>query len=448
MKNAFCVIVDDSTVMTRIISMAIFPYVDLEVKTFHTANEAINFIQENPTQVKLIISDYNMPGKNGGAFFLSLQENNIKTTFITCTAEDIESLKEFKEKKVNEDFFYISKPFTSQQLVQLLKKVLSDDLFHSKEEYVFIDKDRFLDFYNDEHTFPIHIKISDNKIIKLNHLNESLGIENLQKYIDKGLKGVYLTERDFLKFSKIIYKDLYQDEISLEKSIKAQLDSVESIHETLSMMNVGPALIGIAEKIVSSTIKDAMKIEHYEKIVNELLSATSFPQQLAILTSYISVILAKNFSWCDNKQLSKLAFASIFQDVSLNQLEFINNNTESLNHQSASFQKLTKEQQKIILQHPIDSISQIDAIQFCSTDIKKIIETHHEHPDGTGYPKKLKEPSLSPLSSIFIVAREFSHSLITKGLNKETVSNIKKEISESYNIGKFQKVVEVLNENF
>lgn len=84
--------------------------------------EALNLFKTHNGQIDLIISDVIMPGINGPTLIEEIRKSrpNIKVIFISGYAEEA-----FADQSMQQDFHFLSKPFTLTQLATKVKDVLS-----------------------------------------------------------------------------------------------------------------------------------------------------------------------------------------------------------------------------------------------------------------------------------------------------------------------------------
>jgi hypothetical protein len=81
----------------------------------------------------------------------------------------------------------------------------------------------------------------------------------------------------------------------------------------------------------------------------------------------------------------------------------------------------------------------LDDLEGMDQDVKDLVMQHHERPQGKGYPWGLKDNELNPLSNLFIICHEYSHRIITGGLNLDTIKGIDKDFRELFSSGNYAK---------
>jgi response regulator RpfG family c-di-GMP phosphodiesterase len=100
---------------------------------------------------------------------------------------------------------------------------------------------------------------------------------------------------------------------------------------------------------------------------------------------------------------------------------------------------LTPSDRQLVFNHPLKTVELINEIPEIPQDVKNIILAHHERPDGSGFPKSLDSTNLSPLSSAFILAHEFSHRLLAHPKTKESLMKTVTDFQQYYSTNNFKK---------
>ena len=117
-------IVDDMQAVRNVVSNALKEY---EVVMASYGLEALKILDDSPSSIDLILSDYNMPGMSGMKLLAEVRENknpNIANIpFIMLTTENcIEKRKKAKEAGLTD---WIVKPYNYQAFKGTIKHALS-----------------------------------------------------------------------------------------------------------------------------------------------------------------------------------------------------------------------------------------------------------------------------------------------------------------------------------
>ena len=118
------IIADDSRVMRNIIENAVK---SLGLATLHAGNgqEVLDFLEREGNEIGLILLDWNMPVMNGLEVLETIKKNNVYThipvLIVSTESEDDKMSKAFAAGAKG----YISKPFTPERLLNLVRGRIS-----------------------------------------------------------------------------------------------------------------------------------------------------------------------------------------------------------------------------------------------------------------------------------------------------------------------------------
>lgn len=126
MNEVRSLIVDDEIGILDLLQMIIESEWQGPVFLAKNGEEAIKICQEQNYNFDFILSDYNMPHKNGGEFFLWLKEKK-SIPFLLMSARKIDTNPEFIDfKKTNKFNNFFEKPIETEELITYIHNILKD----------------------------------------------------------------------------------------------------------------------------------------------------------------------------------------------------------------------------------------------------------------------------------------------------------------------------------
>jgi len=115
--------VDDSPVIKKVVKKSI-QTIGYELIEASDGKQGLLVLNKEFNNIKLILSDWNMPVMNGFEFLKAVKKdkkfNNIPVIMITTEAEKSNINSAIKEGAID----YLLKPFNNDELIQKIKKVL------------------------------------------------------------------------------------------------------------------------------------------------------------------------------------------------------------------------------------------------------------------------------------------------------------------------------------
>lgn len=229
-------------------------------------------------------------------------------------------------------------------------------------EALYTSKGRILLKAGSRLTKPLIKKINENQIFTVYVKDEHSDYE-----VDR------LVEQSLRVKGTMLIKELF------DKAVKGE--DIFAIHNEISEY---------ADDVLYelNSVKD-IQIEYIDiKNVSMYLYSSS------LNTAIISALLAWDLGY-NNDMVKQVFLGGIYHDLGMAMLpgNVINKSAE-----------LTLEEKKMILMHPISGHKFVKEQGFLTAYVKVITLQHHEHMDGTGYPKRIPKEDINPLAQIIGIA--------------------------------------------
>ncbi len=410
-----------------------------------TTKEAFQKIINDKNEVGLIIAKYELKDHFASELYFNLSKENIKIPFILLTAKYPSADKNLEGFLFgNVDNAYLKFPLRNDELIEMITTIIKLRRPSTKEGYRRIKLNQLQILIKSKTAFFI-LDHHENYIkIEIDATQDSL--ETLNNLKQENHDFLFIKSEDYENFLLEATKDLQtklnSSGVKVIEKLKAQFDSVENIHQSLWNIGISHSEIELANTIVTTAHNIINRQPKVSKIIAKLMNKNNYTYQLAMLTSYMSSAIFMKSDWFSKTISQKLALASILQDISLEHDE----HAKIINKKEMAI--YPEDIQKIIKNHPQESVKYLDDLKEISNDTKNLILNHHERPDGSGFPREETLLGLSPLSCIFIIAHEFSHRLIIKPLTQKILEDLLIEFNEKYSHGNFRKPFESFKKVF
>ena len=377
----------------------------------------------------LIISDIQMPVQNGIDLFLELKPEieNRKTSFVLMTGNiDAISMQKAYDLGVNE---FILKPFDVGDLKVVVDLVLQQSQSQvGLENFYHIPVSEYIQASTN--SFDIYLNI-ENKFMCLAKKGQELSSVRLLNYQSKGLKDIYLTDKDYAKYTDTPCAVAAHNHIQpIEKLKKLKLYT----HLLKSVSSIGVS--HFLEPDISK--KALLSFENYSQISTEnddifkiLESMNSSKINLldhAARVSFLATAIAIYWKWTHPKILSKIAMAALLCESGLRNIpDLVIKKREDF----------SAEDIKAFESHPQKTFLELSTIKNIPVEVLKVATQHRENEMGLGFPEQLAKDKLHPYSRLIHGVCEFydhTEELNSKEAIKKAVQNIysshRKTVSE------------------
>jgi response regulator RpfG family c-di-GMP phosphodiesterase len=429
---------------------------DVQILEASDGEVALNHLKENP-DIAVLICDYDMPKKTGADVY-EYSLKNLNKPFILLSGADNkqdEKLSGFSERKEN---YVISKPFEHGKFTSILAQAIKQSYqmsnnAHSIEEdsllqssstgYFRIRGTKLLNQAN--FVADTYIKISDGKFIKIGDKSGPIATEQIQRYLDKNIEYFFLNKEQFNDFMNNSIKDLMSkfDNTALEapEVMSLHLASIKQVQEVVKNIGVKEEVIELTDKVANMVNSALVKEKNLNMFLVNIVNKEDYFFAHSNIINYLCSAMVKELGWDKDRATKRFITVSMFFDIALNDPKLAS--IHDIN--APLFNSLSKQERTEILSHLKNAIDIVSKSQSIMSDEFKIIEQHHEKPDGKGFPKGLNAKQIPPQSAVFIIAHDFAHLLIKHGgPDKITNEEILEKMGPTYTQGNFENPLSAL----
>ncbi|MBF0298116.1 MAG: HD domain-containing protein [Oligoflexia bacterium] len=292
----------------------------------------------------------------------------------------------------------------------------------------------------------VYLKLSPSKIIKIINSNELFNQDFIKKFIDKGVKYLYIKKDDYYTFSEFISGTIsakYKTpKTSIIDDIKDELEGVMVLHDLIHNLNIDSPTVKTLNEVIVSNIQTVKKYPHLKIIVDKftLSNNKNYLYDHSLMLSYITNLMALKMSWATTATLQKLSMASILHDVALDNEKLAQiSRLDEINHKDFSWKEINK-----LKKHPQEGYYLLEQLKDIPPDAATLVLHHHETPDGQGYPKGLDATQIPQICCLFIIAENIVNKLygLNSKLGDDKVREIVQDFNYRYNRGNFKRPLE------
>lgn len=329
----------------------------------------------------------------------------------------------------------------AHQLKELMSENDLQDKPSNNEGYTEININKFFEFT--KVNCNVYVRLSPRKYVKVINKNQNYDRTTTDKYLKRGVKNFYIFNEDMPEFSKLFaatVNNIINDENTSEESKK------EAIEAAFNFVNKQAAQFGVSNAItqeMNKVIHTSMTLVQRDKKLRSMIKNTMDGKDLckfSILVSYISAGMASLMEWSTESINEKLGMAAIFHEIHFSNIDLAL--IDDLN--SPKIAKLDEQTKNLIKSHPLKVAEMLRNNKGIPHDVDAIIATHHERPDGSGFPRGLTANNISPLSALFIIARDFASKVYGRDISDKDIAHIMQNFQTVYNKGSFRAPLHAL----
>lgn len=429
-------IVDDEEELRELYGLILAQEFDINITEAGNGLEAVEQLEKN-INFELVVSDFNMPKGNGEVVFKKAQELGVP--FILVTSDKIEDHPIFIGKDLTT---YIQKPFSETDLIGATKK-----LFEERRKYIAIPIASLLKI--GQLSVPIYFQMPSKKMLKVFNAGDVFNQEAFDHWSGKNITTL-LTMKDDFQLLVGDFKTQLLNEVFF-KSVEGDTNgAIQVSSQVLEVLSSAAKLLGISNEVIELTTRNIQLVTQIvitQPNLHKILQSHDQKDPAGLyIRSHLTAVIT---NWSANELGLKtyprsgelLSMASFFHDIGLDDETVRNENhfIEAIRIGS----KMNRDQVERVKKHIDFAVTALSLYKGCPQEVMRMVQEHHELPDGTGFPKGLKADQLSELSSVFIVVHEFVE-MFFDTRRKSDLKGSWREQQKTFNYPKFKTVYDLI----
>lgn len=376
--------------------------------------EAISILGLKP--VNLILSDIRMPEMHGIELLHYCKQHFSKVPMVLMTGfNDVIEVKEAYDIGAKG---FLNKPFTTADLEGALTEALKEDFpdinLAEKEKVqkkTLKDATEFCHILIDEFVtgsriqFPIYLKLSQDKMVKLANHGEDLAKGTVERLKEKGVKYLYLENEDFKKYlhfnTKIMAALSKSKKVDSARKAKFVNQTFKSILKFGVEKTFDKDLAELAKNNIEMVIKLYASEHKTLSVFEQMMNADSDLYEHSVHVSMIATMIARSLGWSSVQKLFMVSTAGLLHDVGKQSMDpdLVKKIPE----------EMTEEEFEEYQKHSEIGAVFVKSIESFPEGIDQIILHHHERMDGSGFPNGYGRVKIHPVAKIIALADEFCH---------------------------------------
>jgi|GEM_PF-4618443 HD-GYP domain-containing protein (c-di-GMP phosphodiesterase class II) len=279
----------------------------------------------------------------------------------------------------------------------------------------------------DDNPDSFYITDRDGRIHEINK-RAAMGSNLTPKEIVRN--GINISRVGTLKSFKSIIRPLITEE-NIGKVFSRTVYERESIFQIKTKIHNVPT-IGLVATVVKTDITRTIYARTLDILVNSITMLSqrdNYTAQHSSRVFYYCMHLADRLGYSRNKKfLRELYFAALLHDIGKIGIR---------DHILLKPGKLTKKEFHMLSTHPVKGYKILKRYEFLRDSVE-LVRSHHERPDGMGYPDKLRGNQIPLGASIIAVADSFDAMTTNRPYRgslpyEKAVSEIKENLGTQYN---------------
>lgn len=276
----------------------------------------------------------------------------------------------------------------------------------------------------------LFVRLPTDRMVKVAHKGGAIDPERIARFGDKSVSHLYVPKAEF----GFIVSDLVRgaEGLNLLQNVPTDLkiakffNIAETVYSELLMMPLSDESLGRAVRLSQEISTSLREKPAFAKLVATVVGMGDEFAKHSLGSVVMSNMLVTQLSWSSPKLLSPITMGAFFHDIGLKEIP------EEIRFKPRV--EMSMDEALLWEQHPAKGVQLLSPLQFITPDVLRIVQEHHEVPNGQGFPAKMRLDRIFPMAKAVSLANVLAHDLFDahKGGERFSVEAMLQKIDHIY----------------
>jgi HD-GYP domain-containing protein (c-di-GMP phosphodiesterase class II) len=281
----------------------------------------------------------------------------------------------------------------------------STDLVFSDETYMPVPTSSVI--HRKASLADLYLRLPNNRLVKIAHKGGTIDLAQIQRFGDKEVRYLYVSKTEFSEIVSDLVKGAEGinriDGIPPDMKITKFFSVAETVYSELMRLPLTDESLGRAVRL-STEISSALREKpDFAKLVETVIGLGDEFARHSLGTVVMANLLMVQLEWSSPKLSNPISMAAFFHDIGLKDIP------EPLRFKKRV--EMSPEEAALWETHPAIGVALLSPLQLMTPDILRIVQEHHELPNGAGFPQRLRSERIFPMAKVVSFANVLAHEL-------------------------------------
>lgn len=253
----------------------------------------------------------------------------------------------------------------------------------------------------------LFIRLPSDRMVKVAHKGGAIDVERIGRLSEKNVQVLYVHRNDFAN----VVSDLVRgaeglaqlDQVPTDMKIAKFFNIAETVYAELLKLPISDESLGRAIRLSQEISTSLREKPDFSKVVKSIVGMGDEFSKHSLGSVVMSNLLVTQLEWSSPKLLAPITLGSFFHDIGLKELPtelWFKNPIE-----------MTHDERTLWETHPAIGVKLLSSMSFITPDVLRIVQEHHELPNGTGFPTKIRLERIFPMAKVVSMGNMLAHDL-------------------------------------
>lgn len=277
----------------------------------------------------------------------------------------------------------------------------------------------------------VFVRLTSDKMVKVAHKGEKLDVSQITRYGAKEVQVLYVLKQDFNNVVTELVRGAAahsQKKIPVDAKLARFFTVAESVYSELLKLPLTDDAFSSAMQVTSEIASHMRDKPDFAKLLKSVLSLGDDFSRHSLGTVAVANMLMTSMEWTNKLLVEPVTMGAFFHDIGMKEIP------EELRFKDRV--EMNKDESQMWESHVGIGVHLLNSINFISPEVLRIVQEHHESPNGAGFPGRLRGDRVFPMARLVSFANVLSHDIFDASRDGKpfSVDNLNKKIDFVYNV--------------
>jgi HD-GYP domain-containing protein (c-di-GMP phosphodiesterase class II) len=253
----------------------------------------------------------------------------------------------------------------------------------------------------------LYVKLPTGRMIKIAHRGGAINLEQIQRLGDKNVQHFYVYRADFAAVVQELVRGAQalnqMQNVPTDLKVSKFFSIAESVYVEMLRLPISEDSFMRALQI-SQEISISMRDNpQFATLVKTLVGMGDEFARHSLGCVVMSRLIMGQLDWSSPKLMEPVNIGAFFHDIGLRIIP------EDLRFKEPI--EMTAEERLMWETHPAKGALILEETKFANKEVLRIVQEHHEIPNGQGFPGKLSKDRIFPMAKVVSLGNVMAHDI-------------------------------------
>lgn len=277
----------------------------------------------------------------------------------------------------------------------------------------------------------VFVRLTSDRMVKIARKGEALDIERINRLGAKDVQSLYVLKSDFTDVVTELVRGASahsQQKIATDAKLSRFFTVAESIYTELLKLPLSDDSFSRTLQVTSEISSHMQQKPDFTKLLKSVVGLGDDFTRHSVGTVVVANMLMVPMEWTSKVLVDPVTMGAFFHDVGLKSVP------EELRKKDLI--EMTKDEVQVWESHVGVGVQLLNSVNFITPEVLRIVQEHHEIPNGTGFPSRLRGERIFPMSKLVSFANVLAHDIFDPSDDGQafSVENFTKKIEYVYGV--------------